>query len=212
MADGNKELHGDSSLAERGEHGVGPALEKNYESSEIELRPIVSTTVIIVLTVVISMVVVYVAWVAWRGSYLASQPILSPIFQAKQEPAGPRIQVSEPTDLKAWRKENSSPLVGYKMNEDGTAQIPITEAIKMIGANGELPKGADWSLKPGEKMVGGVIMTPEQVAYANQPPSAAYVQQPTPAATPAAPAASGPAPAAEDPAKPAAAGAKPNGQ
>ena len=98
------------------------------------------------------------------------------------------MPATEAPALGAHKDVSGSAMTGYKPVEPGRySAIPVDEAMKRVAEKGALPTGPEWTLRPDERMVGGVIMNPEQVRYANTPPSQAYVESPgggTPAAAP----------------------------
>jgi hypothetical protein len=185
-------------------HGIDPALVAReipqgavaigeshlHESSEVELRPIVTTTAAILAIVVVSMAIIAVIYYFLLARHEQNSRIETPLQLIKPEVAGPKLQVDEASGLGHHGTESVATAEGFKAVEPGRyAAIPVDEAMKRVAAKGALPTGPEWTLRPGEQMVGGVIMNPEQVRYANTPPSEAYVESPgggAPAATPAA--------------------------
>ena len=185
-----------------------------HESSAVELRPIVTTTVAILLIVLFSDLGLFGLYKFWQAQQAAAKKPESPLLEIKTPHEDPKLQVDEPAAYAVHREEMVRPIDGYKRLEGGKVSIPVDEAMRKMAVSGTLPTGPDWTLRPDERMVGGVIMNPEQVKYANTPPSQASTEttgpapQPpaaTPAAVPAAAPAAGPAAAPARTAQPPAA-------
>lgn len=169
-----------------------------HESSTVELRPIITTTVVILLVMFISMGLMKGLYEFWIAGVKEDTRIITPLQEIPPDFKDPKLQTDEPSGLAAHRDMSDDVVGGYKPTGPGYAAIPVEEAMKRVTANGALPTGPDWMLRPGEQMVGGVIMNAEQVRYANTPPSQAYVESPGGGApTTAAPGAPAAAPAAQ---------------
>lgn len=181
-----------------------------HESSAVTLRPIITTTIAMLMIIVVSDLALLGLYKFWTAREKAAKLPDSPLLTIPVKNEDPKLQVDEPAVLHRDVEEMAGPIDGYKWVEPGkTAAVPVDEAMKRIAESGKLPSGPDWSLRPDERMIGGVIMNPEQVRYANTPPSQALVGEPgaaptgpPPAATPAAAPAQ---PAAQPAARPAAA-------
>src|SRR4051812_10055415 len=156
----------------------------DHESSEVQLRPIITTIVAMLMIIVVSDVFLLVLWKFWSAREAAADRAESPLQAIRPQMDDPKLQVDEPAALALHTSEGRAPIDGYKWVEPNkVASIPVEEAMKRIAAAGALPSGPEWSLAPGEQMVGGVIMNGDQVKYANTPPSQAQVG--TPGAAPA---------------------------
>ncbi len=180
MASHNTPAHRDSHLpAERPAGAVSIGESGNHESSAVELRPIVMTTIAILLIVVVSDAALYVLYRFWQAQADAANRPETPLLAIKPEMQGPKLQVDERAALHQDTKEDMGAIEGYKWVEpDTVAAVPVEDAIEKIATAGALPAGPDWSLRPDERMVGGVILNPEQVTYANTAPSQALVGAP----------------------------------
>ena len=177
----------------QGQFGIETAVK--HEGSEIKLGPIVKSTAAIIIIAIISHIVIYLLYSYWVGREEASDRTASPVMQIPITNDSPKLQVDEQAAHAVYEEKTAEEAERYAWVDQnaGVAQIPIDRAMEIVGQNGRLPGGENWSLRPGEQMVGGVIMTPEQVAYANTPPSQAAADQ---APAPLRPAAGAPQPAA----------------
>lgn len=189
MADHNKpeKITPDPGLvpAERPQGAVAIGESANHESSEVQLRPIITTTIAILLIVVISDVVLYGLYKFWQARERANGRAESPLQLVQPEITDPKLQTDEPAALARHVEEDRAKVDGYGWVEPGkVASVPVESAIEAIAAKGALPTGPEWSLRPDERMVGGVILNPAQVQYANTPPSQALVGQPGAAPAP----------------------------
>lgn len=163
-----------------------------HEGSEIRLGPVVKPIVAIIVVTIISHVAVWLLYVYWAGREEKADMADSPVLTEPIEHASPRLQIDEEAARQLHLREEAERATGYEWVDPnaGVARIPVDRAVEIIGTNGRLPSGPAWSLRPGEQMIGGVIMTPEQVQYANTPPSEAPADQ-APAPPVAQPAAAG---------------------
>jgi hypothetical protein len=189
----------------QGEFGLEPAVK--HETSAIELGPIVKSVAAIVIIAIISHIVIYLLYSYWIGREETADRTSSPVMEIPITNDSPKLQVDEQAALATYERRTADDASRYAWVDQnaGVARIPIERAMEIVGQSGRLPAGENWSLRPGEQMVGGVIMTPEQVAYANTPPSqAAADQAPAPLrqAAGAAPQPAAPQPAAPQPAAP----------
>ncbi len=149
-----------------------------HESSSIELRPIITTTVAILLVMFVSMGLMQALYRFWIAGVRADSRIVTPLQEIPPDFADPKLQIDEPSGLAAHQQTSGEVVEGFKPSEPGHAAIPVDEAMRRVAERGSLPTGPEWSLRPDEQMVGGVIMNAEQVRYANTPPSQAYVESP----------------------------------
>lgn len=147
-----------------------------HETSEVRLKPIVTTTAAILLTVILADLAVLFLYKFWQARHDAADTLETPLLLQKPEVTGPKLQVDEPAHLANQRIVDLTPISTVHQTSPGYASVPVDEAVAHIATSGKLPEGPDWSLRPGEQMINGVIMTPEQVKYANTPPSQALVE------------------------------------
>jgi hypothetical protein len=171
-----------------------------HESSSVELRPIITTTVTILAVMFISMGLMAGLYKFWIAGVKADSRVITPLQEIPPDFKEPKLQTDEPSGLAAHIDTSTDAVEGYKVTEPGHAAIPVDEAMRRVAATGSLPTGTDWTLRPDERMVGGVIMNAEQVRYANTPPSQAYVESPGGGAPTGAPPAAGAAAAGAAPA------------
>jgi hypothetical protein len=179
----------------QGDFSLAPTVQ--HETADINLRPIVTTTVIIFATMFASQIALYFLYSYWGHREKAQDDIVaSPIYEQRQIAPKPQLQANAAADLPPVQKEQADNLEQHKLVDPaaGVAAIPIEDAMKILAQKQALPTGPDWSLRPGERMINGVIMTPEQAAYANTTPAQTYNDK-GPAAMP-----SGSAPAGGQPA------------
>ena len=151
---------------------------KKHESSNIQLAPIVKTTAWMFAIIFISQLLVFGLLKYWGARHRAEQVPQSPLLAITPAMKDSPLQVDEQRALRAHKAEAAAAMGSYEQvaGAPGRFVIPVTEAMQIIAKSGKLPEGPEWSLRPDEKMVGGVILNPEQVKYANTPPSQAQVE------------------------------------
>ena len=119
--------------------------EVRYEKTDATARPLYQflfwISVITILTAVISGLVLR-GLESWRDQ--ASQPATMAEPQGSQLPPAPRLQIREPQDLAAFKKEEAEILSTYGIvdREKGAFRIPIEEAMRLTVERG-LPVAAD---------------------------------------------------------------------
>ena len=132
-----------------------------YEKTDATARPLYQflfwISVITILTAVFAGVVLR-GLESWREQ--ASQPAIMAEPQGSQQPPAPRLQIREPKDLAAFKKEEAEILSTYGIvdREKGAFRIPIEEAMKLTVERG-LPVAGDpaapaASPKPAAKPTG----------------------------------------------------------
>jgi hypothetical protein len=164
------------------EHTAGGDLEKKYETSDVNLRPIVTTVVVLAAITVVSYIVVYGLYVYWQSSdaETRTQNVL-PIAEGFEQPrTGPLlVEGEESPDLARMKAESAKRVDSYGWVDPnaGVAHIPVERAMDIVAEKG-LPSGAPWELAPDEVIVQGVI---RKAAEINAPPAAGSVlpAQPT---------------------------------
>jgi len=123
-----------------------------YEKTDAQVRPLYQ------FLFWISVVVILTAMVAWgilRGfegwrERASERPLMAPP-QAEQQPPAPRLQIREPLDLAAFRKEEAEILSTYGVEdkEKGIYRIPIEAAMKLTLERG-LPSVEDEPAAPAK--------------------------------------------------------------
>lgn len=148
-----------------------------HESSEVPLAPIVKFTFVLFVVMFGSMALMLLLYNFWYTQFATRTTGASPLVNIETPNFDPRIQVDEPSVLRQINSENEAALAGR-----GAEKLSIDDAMKHVAEAGRLPGGPDWTLRPDEQMVGGVILNAEQVKYANTPPSQAPAGSPAPTA------------------------------
>jgi hypothetical protein len=116
-----------------------------YEKTDAHARPLYQflfwISLITLLTAILSMGILR-ALESWREG--ASTRALMAEPQERQLPPAPRLQMREPMDLAAFRKEEEATLSTYGVvdREKGIYRIPIDEAMKLTLERG-LPSRAE---------------------------------------------------------------------
>ncbi|MBK6426560.1 MAG: hypothetical protein IPF82_10315 [Blastocatellia bacterium] len=175
------------------EHGHHGNLESPlHEASEVPLSPIVKFTVVLFAVMFGSMAGMLLLYNMWYSQFATRTTGASPLVNVEQPITDPKLQVDEPAVLRKIAEESATALEAR-----GEEKLAIDEAMKRIAEAGKLPGGPEWTLRPDEQMVGGVILNAEQVKYANTAPSQAPAGSapPTAADVPKATTGTGPAPA-----------------
>ena len=121
-----------------------------YEKTDAHVRPLYQflfwISVITILTAVIAMVILR-GLESWRDK-ASTRPAMAQAQDAQQPPA-PRLQIQEPKDLAAFRKEEEDILSTYGVvdRDKGIYRIPIEEAMKLTLERG-LPTAGDPVVAP----------------------------------------------------------------
>lgn len=116
-----------------------------YEKTDALPRPLYQflfwISVITILTAVLAGLILR-GLESWRAG--ASRPAAMAAPQDSQQPPAPRLQILEPRDLAAFRKEEAEALSTYGVidRDKGTFRIPIEEAMKLTLERG-LPVASD---------------------------------------------------------------------
>ena len=141
-----------------------------YETTDASISPLVWTMVAIFATVILVYAVLYGMYNLWRDRENAEDRAPLPIAKGvEQVPPEPRLQprpeepLSDPTaDLLMWRAKERTITGQYQWIDQpgGVVKIPIDRAMDIVAERG-LPTGEGWEMRPGEKMVGGVLMPAE---------------------------------------------------
>lgn len=120
-----------------------------YEKTDAQVRPLYQFLVwISVLTLITAVLVAFIqkgvnSWLDARSA----RPVMAPAPDA--QPPAPRLQLREPIDLAAFRKEEAEILENYGIvdREQGIYRIPIEEAMKLTVERG-VPTPAPTPAKP----------------------------------------------------------------
>lgn len=134
--------------------------EIQYEKTDATVRPLYQflfwISVITILTAILAMLILR-GLESWRDRASVRPTMAQP--QVEQLPPLPRLQIREPMDLAAFRKEEAEILTTYGVvdREKGIFRIPIEEAMKLTLERG-LPVQADPAASPTPAAV--VVTTP----------------------------------------------------
>ena len=115
--------------------------------AEVIWKPIVQTTIGLVITCVVGFFVVEgLVW--WNHGHVESNmPALSPLAEANEQkpPVGPRLQAHPEEELEEMKAEHAAHLNGYGWIDEaaGTVHIPIDQAIHMYVAEHGTPTTED---------------------------------------------------------------------
>lgn len=124
-----------------------------YEKTDAHVRPLYQflfwISVVVILTAILAWGILR-ALEGWREG--ASERPLMAQPQAEQQPPAPRLQIREPLDLAAFRKEEREILSTYGVEdkEKGIYRIPVEEAMKLTLKRG-LPSVEDEPAAPAAK-------------------------------------------------------------
>lgn len=124
--------------------------EVRYEKTDATVRPLYQflfwISVITLVTAILSAGVLK-ALESWRERASTRATMASP--QDVQTPPAPRLQIQEPKDLAAFRKEEAEILSTYGVvdRDKGVFRIPIDEAMKLMLQRG-LPAAGDPAASP----------------------------------------------------------------
>jgi len=112
--------------------------EIRYEKTDAHVRPLYQflfwISVITILTAILAMVILR-GLESWREKASTRATMAEPQAQTwmGQPPPSPRLQIQEPKDLAAFRKEEAEILSTYGVvdRDQGIYRIPIEEAMKL---------------------------------------------------------------------------------
>jgi hypothetical protein len=142
-----------------------------HEPSDVNVRQLLISTAILVLTCVVCAVIVYGMFIVFERQAAANDPQLSPLaIPSGQKPPEPRLLTDEPGALKKQRAMEAALLEKYGWVDEkaGVAHLPIAEAKKKLLHDG-LPMRPDAPGDPslgtraaarGESSAGRMIPTP----------------------------------------------------
>jgi hypothetical protein len=125
--------------------------EIRYEKTDATVRPLYQflfwISVITIITAILAGLVLR-GLESWRERASAKPTMAVP--QGDQQPPAPRLQIQEPKDLAAFRKEEAEILTTYGVvdRDKGVFRIPIEEAMKLTLERG-LPVAGDTTAAPG---------------------------------------------------------------
>jgi hypothetical protein len=186
MANHEGKDYTDVGLRAHGEHGLahaehGDQLAKKYESTDIELRPIVTTVVVLAVMTLASYIIVYGLYVYWQNADRQSRTEnLLPISDGFEVPrTGPLlVEGSEAPDLTKMKAEGAKRVdsYGWVDQNTGVVHIPVERAMDIVAEKG-LPSGAVWELGSDEVIIQGVIRKRSDVETP-VPPGAVLPVQP----------------------------------
>ncbi|MFQ5676002.1 MAG: hypothetical protein ACE5G1_08915 [bacterium] len=140
---------------------------KNYESSDAQFKAIFWAGVALFALILFSFVVGAGLFNIFEGKNEKSLTSRSPLWQARQLPTGPRLQVEPEMDLEHYRALEDSVLnsYGWVQREAGVVHIPVDEAMKQMLQRGfpvrpdyrerEIENGASRMEDRGSKMENG---------------------------------------------------------
>jgi hypothetical protein len=133
---------------EPSKHASNPEI--RYEKTDALVRPLYQflfwISVITILTAILAMVILR-GLESWRDK-ASTRPTMAEVQDAQLPPA-PRLQIQEPRDLAAFRKEEAEVLSTYGVvdRDKGIYRIPIEEAMKLTLERG-LPTLGDSVVAP----------------------------------------------------------------
>lgn len=118
---------------------------KNYESSDAKFKAIIWAGVALFALMVFAFIVGAGLFNILESKNEKSRTSSSPLWQARQLPTGPRLQVKPEMDLELYLAIEDSILnsYGWVQREAGVVHIPIGEAIKQMLQRG-FPVRADY--------------------------------------------------------------------
>lgn len=128
---------------EPSKHASNPEI--RYEKTDAHVRPLYQflfwISVITIVTAVLAMGILR-GLESWRER-ASTRPTMAEAPDT-QKPPSPRLQIQEPKDLAAFRKEEAEVLSTYGVvdRDNGIYRMPIEEAMKLVVERG-LPAAGD---------------------------------------------------------------------
>jgi hypothetical protein len=172
MANHDGKDYTDVGLRARGGHeldhaGHGPSLDKKYEATDIAVRPIVTTVIVLAAITVVSYIVVFGLYQYWKNAdQQTRKENLLPIAEGDKQPrVGPLlVEGHEAPDLKNMKLKSAEKVdsYGWVDQNTGVAHIPVERAMDIVSEKG-LPSGPVWELGPDEVIIQGVIRKRSEV-------------------------------------------------
>ena len=160
-----------------------------HEHSDINLRAVIGSAIILIVVVTVSQLLMWGLFVVFENQAAANEPAISPLAASPasmpknqigtavftpETIAGPQLLTNEPMNLRQQRDKEQKVLHGYGWVNQGAgiARMPIDEAKKLILERG-LPVSEGEEVSPtlgtrlparGESSGGRIITVPAQEA------------------------------------------------
>ena len=111
---------------------------RGHEERDVSLRPLIISGVCLVLLAGLSLLAMWLLfdYLAARRARLEVLP--SPVFEARQLPPEPRLQISPQQDMRQMRAAEMAALhsYGWVDRQAGIVRIPIERAIELLAERG----------------------------------------------------------------------------
>lgn len=110
----------------------------SHESSDINIRTIISFAVGLAVVVLVSAGLMYAMFQMLESRAEAQDPQLSPLAHGGDRRTGPKLLVNEPAGLRKFHAEETEKLesYGWVNQQGGVTHVPIEDAKKLIVQRG----------------------------------------------------------------------------
>lgn len=117
---------------------------RGHEERDVPLRPLIISGVCLVVLAGLSLLAMWLLFDYFAARRARLEAVPSPMFEARQLPPEPRLQVSPQQDMRQMRATEMAALhsYGWVDRQAGIVRIPIERAIELLAERG-LPAGRE---------------------------------------------------------------------
>jgi hypothetical protein len=117
---------------------------RGHEERDVPLRPLIISGMSLALLVGLSLLIMWLLFDYFAARRARLEAVPSPMFEARQLPPEPRLQVSPQQDMRQMRATEMAALhsYGWVDRQAGIVRIPIERAIELLAERG-LPAGRE---------------------------------------------------------------------
>jgi hypothetical protein len=111
---------------------------RSHEERDVPLRPLIISGMSLALLVGLSLFVMWLLFDYFAARRARLEVVPSPVFEARQLPPEPRLQISPQQDMRQMRAAEMAALhsYGWVDRQAGIVRIPIARAIELLAERG----------------------------------------------------------------------------
>jgi hypothetical protein len=111
---------------------------RSHEERDVPLRPLIISGMSLALLVGLSLLVMWLLFDYFAARRARLEVVPSPVFEARQLPPEPRLQISPQQDMRQMRAAEMAALhsYGWVDRQAGIVRIPIDRAIELLAERG----------------------------------------------------------------------------
>jgi hypothetical protein len=111
---------------------------RGHEERDVQLRPIVISGMSLALLAGLSLLAMWLLFDYFAARRARLEVVPSPVFEARQLPPEPRLQISPQQDMRQMRAAEMAALhsYGWVDRQAGIVRIPIERAIELLAERG----------------------------------------------------------------------------